>query len=428
MQESFSEYSHQPVVFSKIYHNYKLIRLHGRSAIGTVSGHGRRWFVKSLAPDLADSSQAQLSLKKEFDILVSLNHPGIVRAIDFEVIEGAGPSIIMEFLEGDSLLDSVKDFSRKQRRNIAMQMVDVISYLHNQGVTHGDLKPQNLVVATNPSDARIKLIDFNLSDTADFIYDKEAGGNRVYGAPEQFEKGYRLQPTADVWSLGLLLKDLDLGFLWKSAIRKALRVNPEKRPQSGAELKKIINKTLWRFRLSLIIAALLFATASIGFIWRNNDQTSGIQSKSAGVESSKGSDSLMQTPPVANISTNPEVNSHEDKKSEDKELRELNQRYIAVESEVAAGLYEKGKEIEKLLADSTMALKPRYNALSKILLAAKIDAGDKILQFRYSLPDKYKNEWPTEWDGLFNQVQVNEFYNKYEPLLKQMIEEMNKER
>lgn len=57
------------------------------------------------------------------------------------------------------------------------------------------------MVSVNGGDIRVKIIDFGMSDCAGEAMFKTVGGNRRYGAPEQFLPGYRCDPKADVWKM-----------------------------------------------------------------------------------------------------------------------------------------------------------------------------------------------------------------------------------
>jgi len=72
--------------------------------------------------------------------------------------------IVMEMAEGGELFDRLVErgaYSEAQASEIMLQIVDSVSYLHQQGIVHCDLKPENLLLATKASDtSNMRLVDF----------------------------------------------------------------------------------------------------------------------------------------------------------------------------------------------------------------------------------------------------------------------------
>lgn len=242
--------------------DYRSLGTHGMMALGTVMGHGRRWFVKSLTPRYSDLSEARAMLAKEYDIMLSLRHEAIVRPIAFEELPGIGMSIIMDYVDGVTLSEYAATASLRQRRAVAEALVDAVAFLHRNGLTHSDLKPDNILVGGTVEHPRVTLIDFNLSDAAVYTDAKAVGGNRKYASPEQFCVGYVSSPRSDVWSLGVLLRELRLGPVWKPAIMLAMRVNPEQRLPDASAIALVRRRTknvLIAIYTILIVSALSVA-------------------------------------------------------------------------------------------------------------------------------------------------------------------------
>lgn len=236
---------------------YRPLGGHGMMTLGTITGHGRRWFVKSLSPQYRDLSEARAMLAKEYDVMLSLRHESIVRPVAFEEIPGVGPSIIMEYVAGETLSDYLAHATWRQRRAVAKALVEAVAYLHRNGLVHGDLKPDNILVSGSVEVPKVTLIDFNLSDSSAYTEGKTIGGNRRYAAPEQFEPGYVSSPRADVWSLGLLLSEMRLGPLWTPAIRRATCPDADRRlPDASAiaALRRRSGRWVAVLAISLIVS------------------------------------------------------------------------------------------------------------------------------------------------------------------------------
>ena len=118
--------------------------------------------VKRLLPELEGKRQAQIALAQEFFTLRHLVHPGVVRVYDLHP-GPRGLCFSMELLEGPSLYQAQASTPAGLGRDgiwIANRLFETLSYLHERGVVHADVKPSNLFQAP---DSRLVLIDFNVS-------------------------------------------------------------------------------------------------------------------------------------------------------------------------------------------------------------------------------------------------------------------------
>ena len=158
---------------------------------------------------------------REVDIMLRLDHPGVVSCVRTPPGLDQGPSdlptLCMEYCElGDlrKLLnkpESCRGLSQQQVLEILNDVVSALGYLHNRRIIHRDLKPENVVLTQTESRVVYKLIDLG--------YAKELGvsslaksfvGTLQYVAPELFlEKDYT--KSVDYWSLGLLCHEIVTG-------------------------------------------------------------------------------------------------------------------------------------------------------------------------------------------------------------------------
>ncbi|MFS0513398.1 serine/threonine protein kinase [Nostoc sp. UIC 10607] len=153
--------------------------------------------------------------EREAQILKQLNHPRIPRYIDYFCIDDRTLwfALIQEYIPGESLKDKLavgKRFSEKRARKIAVEVLNILTYLHelNPGVLHRDIKPSNLIWG---EDNRIYLVDFGA------VQDKAAKegvtftvvGTYGYAPMEQF--GGRAVAASDLYALGATLIHLLTG-------------------------------------------------------------------------------------------------------------------------------------------------------------------------------------------------------------------------
>ncbi|MEH2327580.1 serine/threonine protein kinase [Nostoc sp.] len=153
--------------------------------------------------------------EREAQILKQLNHPRIPRYIDYFCIDDRTLwfGLIQEYIPGESLKEKLavgKRFSEKRARKIAVEVLNILTYLHelNPGVLHRDIKPSNLIWG---DDNRIYLVDFGA------VQDKAARegvtftvvGTYGYAPMEQF--GGRAVAASDLYALGATLIHLLTG-------------------------------------------------------------------------------------------------------------------------------------------------------------------------------------------------------------------------
>ena len=123
--------------------------------------------VKIIKKDKMSETQ-KVRLKYEVDILKNLNHPNIVRL--YEVFEDNKTiHLVTELCDGRELFEEIqsrKNFSELEAAIVTKQILQAISYCHDQKVAHRDLKPENILIDAKQKGI-IKLIDFGTSHSFD---------------------------------------------------------------------------------------------------------------------------------------------------------------------------------------------------------------------------------------------------------------------
>jgi alkyl hydroperoxide reductase subunit AhpC/predicted Ser/Thr protein kinase len=176
--------------------------------------------LKVFKPDCPVTPSAALA---EARVAAALNHPNLCTI--YAVDDSAGvPIISMEYIAGESLSKAVppRQLSTELLLSISRQIASGMAAAHAEGIVHGDLKPENVMVT---SDGIVKVLDFGLArrlrrgrpihtdDTAELGL-AEAGdglfGTPRYLSPEQV-RGEPATLASDVFSLGVLLYELSTG-------------------------------------------------------------------------------------------------------------------------------------------------------------------------------------------------------------------------
>ena len=161
-----------------------------------------------------------------FDLILGLDHPHIVRIIDI-FDEEDYLYIIEEYCEGGDLFSYImkhRYIPEDKTKIIICQILKTLKYLHENHITHRDIKPENILIHRKEPEIIVKLADFG---TATFFCKNKSltdiMGTPYYIAPEVIKGSYN--EKSDIWSTGVIvflllcgkppfqsknLKDLDL--------------------------------------------------------------------------------------------------------------------------------------------------------------------------------------------------------------------------
>ncbi len=222
---------------------------------------GTRWYVAKSCGHGIDAALGKELLRKEFELLSRLSHRNIVRAHSFEELPGYGPSLILDWIDGvpiDQYLKS-EEVSRADRRRLSEQLVDAVGYIHDRNMTHRDIKPSNLLVDPR---GNLTVIDFGLADDPASCLFKRVTGTEGYTAPELADADAAIDwRRADVYALGLMLREIDGGYLYRRVARRCMNVNPAGRPATGGDVRNLYSAMKKRLKAAVIV--LLIAIAAV---------------------------------------------------------------------------------------------------------------------------------------------------------------------
>ncbi|MDR6986388.1 serine/threonine-protein kinase [Paenarthrobacter nitroguajacolicus] len=190
----------------------------GSGAVGEVwtvtATDGRTLAAKVLRPEHADDPSLVERFVRERSVLLGLKDSHIVTVRDM-VVEGERLAIVMDFVAGGSLRDVVKEAGTlppEDAVNVAAEIFDALAFAHSRGVTHRDIKPDNVLLARPWSQCEagdVRVSDFGISDVVGEKIRQTTGliGTPQYMPPELISQG-RSGPLGDVYSTGVLLYEL----------------------------------------------------------------------------------------------------------------------------------------------------------------------------------------------------------------------------
>ena len=177
----------------------------------------RRVAIKRVRADLADKEGVVPRFQREIETIAQLSHPNVVRAYDAGEDHGM-LYLVMEFVEGETLLDLMKRghrFSLVEAVDHIAQAARGLRAIHAAGIIHRDIKPSNLL---RDHQGTIKILDLGLARVtspargivSDHAVEPLTQTNQVLGtvdymAPEQAEGGREIDHRVDLYSLGCCL-------------------------------------------------------------------------------------------------------------------------------------------------------------------------------------------------------------------------------
>lgn len=234
------------------FYDFKLLKTTPYACLYVAHRVGKRFLIKTTK----DNSETQLRiLKREYEQALACDHPYIVHLYTFEENLPIGPAIVMEYVEGRTLGEWLKERPTKAaRRRIFDELTEAVGYLHQRGITHNDLKPDNILI-TRTNDT-LKLIDFGLSDSDAEYALRTLGCTPRYASPE-LRRRELVDGRSDIYSLGLILSELFEGG-YRSLVRRCTRLQPADRYADVAALQRAFRRrnNLWKWLLGVVMAIL----------------------------------------------------------------------------------------------------------------------------------------------------------------------------
>jgi len=194
-----------PIVVSG---RYRVKRRVGAGGMGVVYQGvdltlDRQVALKAL-PAVTRAEAARLT--KEAQVMASLSHPNIAHVYGLDIWRDT-PVLALEFMGNGTLqlqLDIGTTFSEDEVCEIERSLRAALTFLHERGLLHRDVKPSNIGMR---SDRGVALLDFGISVESDSIEAASLAGTFAYLTDEVFQGGVQTRET-DMWALGQVLSQL----------------------------------------------------------------------------------------------------------------------------------------------------------------------------------------------------------------------------
>lgn len=282
---------------------YKITRVIGEGGMGVVFEAtdqmlSRQVAIKVLSSSLARRKVTAQRFENEAKAIAAINSEHIVEVFDIGrtgkngIFSRESPFMVMELLKGQDLagiLAKKQRLPEQEAVGYVLEALLALAQAHARGIVHRDLKPANLFLAKYPDGSRkVKVLDFGISKTAGDLgserrltTDSQVLGSPAYMAPEQLRQSNKVDPRADIWSLGVILYELmtgrlpfdgsTTGALFAAILEKPPYPMTRFVPDFPMDLERVVLRCLakrpdtrWASVVELSSALLPFAAASIG--------------------------------------------------------------------------------------------------------------------------------------------------------------------
>ncbi len=204
---------------SERYHPTRLLGEGGFGEVWQAFDAVRREPVALKLMSRVVAEEARLRFQREAAALLGLDHPCIVRALGQGTTTDGIPFLVTELLRGQELRQRLTEqlsLSVPETADILQQICAGLSYMHERGLVHRDVKPSNAFLVEGATGlGRVKLLDVGmtkargletLTTTGDIL------GTPYYTSPEQIHDSKRVDSRSDLWALGVVVYECLTGY------------------------------------------------------------------------------------------------------------------------------------------------------------------------------------------------------------------------
>jgi serine/threonine protein kinase len=209
---------------------FRILEKIGTGGMGSVykanqTAMNRPVAVKILHPKLTNRKDLVSRFRREAKAMSHLSHPNTVRVLLYGELEDGSLYIVMEYLEGKNLNQTVRSEGAmpvERALPILIQVCEALEEAHRAGIVHRDMKPENVFLCTQGGMKDFpKVLDFGLAKVTEremrpgsimLTQEGMVFGTPEFMSPEQAQ-GRTLTPASDIYSLAVILYELLTGKL-----------------------------------------------------------------------------------------------------------------------------------------------------------------------------------------------------------------------
>ncbi|HKU76920.1 MAG TPA: serine/threonine-protein kinase [Pyrinomonadaceae bacterium] len=226
--------------------------------------HDKPVVVKVLLEKSVQDQWLVQKFSQEKEALARVDHPGVVGILDTGELPNGMPYFVMQFVDGMSLREAVKQLpdgmELSRVASIVRQIGAALSAVHTKKIYHRDLKPENIMLQMlSRGTEQVKIVDFGIAKIKESVVAPSTvtgaatAGTIIYMSPEQLH-GIKVTAASDIYSFGVIAYELVTGRRpfnpetiahLSDMQRQGVRVKPgDLRPRLPAEAERLILKAL----------------------------------------------------------------------------------------------------------------------------------------------------------------------------------------
>jgi len=179
----------------------------GRVWIADQIALERRVAIKVLTEEIIQSAHCLELFHREARATARVDHPHVVRVLDFDVMEDGVPFLVLELLVGETLEEQVLrcgPLAPDEALELMRQTCDALGFAHECGILHRDIKAANLFLQQRHQGMDVKLLDFGIALRKNAGRPVAIAGTPKYMSPEQLS-GAILDERCDLFSLAIAM-------------------------------------------------------------------------------------------------------------------------------------------------------------------------------------------------------------------------------
>ena len=179
--------------------------------------HGRPVVIKVLLEASLHDPYVVKKFHQEVEALARIDHPNVVSVLEAGELDGK-PFIVMQFVTGTTLRSQIESEGMNLERTatILKQIGAALDDVHEKGIFHRDLKPDNIMLQVKSGTELVKIVDFGIAKVKDSVVgpstvNEVPVGTLLYMSPEQLRGGTKLTAASDIYSMGVLAYEMITG-------------------------------------------------------------------------------------------------------------------------------------------------------------------------------------------------------------------------
>src|SRR6185312_1584309 len=180
--------------------------------------HHRRIVIKILSQASLKDPYVVKKFRQEVEALARIDHPGVVNVLGSSELADGKPYIAMQYVSGVTLRSEIPSEGMNLERAAAIlkQVGAALNDVHEEGIFHRDLKPDNIMLQRlRDGTELVKIVDFGIAKVKDSLIapstvDQIAVGTVLYMSPEQL-RGDKITATSDIYSIGIIAYEMVTG-------------------------------------------------------------------------------------------------------------------------------------------------------------------------------------------------------------------------